>query len=95
MNVVSVSRAAVDDAVSAHIYAAWSNLVAIDRPAGLAECFMFEEDGYFEIMGIWESMDDHDAALAAETNHPAFVVFEAAGVECGHTFKRLVGSVRS
>ncbi len=93
MKIVSVSRAAVDDAVSAHIYAAWSNLVALERPRGLAECFLFEDDGIFEIMGIWESMDDHDAALADEENHPAFVVLEASGVECTHTFKRLFGSI--
>ncbi|NND04504.1 MAG: hypothetical protein HKN91_17145 [Acidimicrobiia bacterium] len=95
MKIVSVSRAKVDEAVSAHIYAAWSNLVTLERPAGLAECFLFEDDGVFEIMGVWETREDHDAALAAETNHPAFVVFEAGGVECTHTFKRLFASLHN
>lgn len=95
MKIVSVSRAKVDEAVSAHIYSAWSNLVALDRPKGLAECFLIEDDGIFEVMGVWESKDDHDAALAAEEIHPGFVVFEAAGVECTHTFKRLFGSIRN
>ena len=95
MKVVSVSRAAVGDAVSAHIYAAWSNLVALDRPSGLSECHLFEDDGYFEVMAIWESREDHDAALAAESNHPGFVVFEASGVECSHSFKRVFGSLHS
>jgi len=95
MKIVSVSRAEVHEAVSAHIYAAWSNLATLDRPDGLAECFLFEDDGIFEVMGVWDTMDDHDAALADEGRHPAFVVFEAAGVECTHSFKRLFGSIHT
>lgn len=95
MKIASVSRATVDEAVSAHIYAAWSNLVVLEKPQGLAECFLFEDDGIFEVMAIWDSIDDHDTALTEEESHPGYRVFEAAGVECTHTLKRLFGSLHN
>ena len=95
MRIVSLSQANVEKATSAHIYAAWNNLVTGARPAGLAECFLLEGDGVIQVLGMWDSTEAHDQALSDEANHPAFVVFEAAGVEVTHTLMHIVGSINA
>lgn len=95
MHTVSISRADVEEAGSAHVFAAWSNLVTGPRPEGLAECFLLEGDGSIQVLGMWDSAEAHDRALADEASHPAFVVFEAAGVEVTHTLMNVVGSLRT
>jgi hypothetical protein len=95
MHTVSLSRADVGKAESAHVFAAWSNLVTGTRPEGLDECFLLEGDGVIQVVGMWDSAEAHDRALADEANHPAFVVFEAAGVEVSHTVMEIVGSFRA
>lgn len=83
------------EAESAYVFAAWSDLVTGPRPEGLAECFLLEGDGVIQVVGMWDSVAAHDQALDDEASHPAFVVFEAAGVEVTHTLTDIVGSFRT
>ncbi len=93
MRVVSIAEADVESAEKAHIFAAWSNLVTGERPPGLINCYVLEGDAVIQVVGVWENAEAHDRALGDETNHPAFVVFEAAGVEAAHTVNKVVGSL--
>ncbi len=92
MRVISLAEADVESAEQAHIFAAWSNLVTGERPPGLVECYLVEGDGVIQVAGVWDNVEAHDRALADEANHPAFVVFEAAGVEASHSVSKIVGS---
>jgi len=93
MLVVSIAQADVESAEKAHIFAAWSNLVTGERPQGLMDCYVLEGDAVIQVVGVWENAEAHNRALHEEANHPAFVVFEAAGVETTHTVHKVVGSL--
>ena len=44
-----------------------------------------------QVAAVWENVEAHDQALADEGNHPAFVVFEAAGIDVTHSLMTVVG----
>ncbi len=91
MRVFSLAHADIEEATKAHLFAAWSNLVTGERPAGLVDCFLLEGDGVVQVAAMWENAEAHEQALADEGSHPAFVVFEAAGADVTHTLMGVVG----
>jgi len=91
MRVLSLAHADVEEATKAHLFAAWSNLVTGERPTGLLDCYLLEGDGVVQVAAVWENAETHDLALADEGNHPAFVVFEAAGIDVTHSLMSVVG----
>jgi len=83
--ILSFAHAPVDEATSANVFGAWSDLVVGDRPEGLIECYLLEGEGVVQVAAIWASVDHHDRALGEEQNHPAFAVFEASELDPTHT----------
>ena len=91
--IFSVAHATSDEAAQANVLGAWSDLVIGNRPDGLVDCYLLESDGMVQIAAVWESIDHHDRAVHQDGAHPAYVVFEAAGLDCTHTVLRVVGSI--
>jgi hypothetical protein len=91
MRIHSFAHADVEEASKAHLFAAWSNLVTGESPTGLIDCYLLEGDGVVQVAAVWENVEAHDQALADEGNHPAFVVFEAAGIDVTHSLMTVVG----
>ena len=91
--IYSIARADVDDAAHANVLGAWSDLVVGDRPTGLVDAYLLKSDTTIQIVASWNSMDDHDRAVHEETTHPAYMVFEAAGLDCTHTVYNVLGSI--
>lgn len=89
--IVSIAHAEVAEATKTNIYGAWSDLVVGERPTGLDHCFLLEADGVVQVVAVWESQDAHDRAIGDEKSHPAFAVFEAAGIDPHQTVFKVVG----
>lgn len=89
--ILSIAHAPVDDATKEHLLGAWSDLIVGERPPGLVDCYLVEGDGLIQIAAVWSSIQHHDRALTDEESHPAFVVFEASGLDPSHTVYRVIG----
>jgi hypothetical protein len=89
--IMSVAHAPVDEASHANVFGAWSDLVVEERPKGLVDCYLLETDGVVQIVAIWKSVDDHDRAVEEESNHPAYAVFEASGLDPVHSIFNITG----
>jgi len=89
--ILSLAHARVDEATSANVFGAWSDLVVGDRPSGLVDCYLLEADGEIQIAAVWESADHHDDAIGEEGKHPAYAVFEASGLDPTHSVFKVVG----
>lgn len=89
--IMSMAHASCDRATTAHVFGIWSDLVVDERPAGLIDCYLLESDGGVQIAAVWASADDHDRAMGDEQTHPAYVVFNAAGLDPSHTIFKVVG----
>ena len=89
--IVSIAHAEVAEATLTNIYGTWSDLVVGDRPPGLDHCFLLEADGVVQVLAVWESQEAHDRAIADEKSHPAFTVFEAAGIDPAQSVFKVVG----
>lgn len=89
--ILSMAHARCDQATSNHVFGIWSDLVVDERPAGLLDCYLLEADGGVQIASIWASAEDHERAIADEMSHPAYVVFNAAGLDPAHTVFKVVG----
>lgn len=92
--ILSVAHAAIDEASSAHLLAEWSNLLVGDRPAGLIDCYLVKGEGIVQVVATWTDADDHNRALEDEQSHPAFAVFEAAGLDPTHTVFEVMGRLK-
>lgn len=91
MMILSLAHAPVDDASRDNLFGAWSDLVVGDRPNGLIDCYLLEDEGVVQVAAIWESAEAHDRAIGEERTHPAFVVFEASGLDPTHSVFSIVG----
>lgn len=92
--ILSIARAAVDEAAKDNLFGAWSDLVVGDRPNGLVDCYLLESDGTVQVAAVWSSMDHHDAALSGDETHPATLVFAACGVDPSHSVFEVLGHLR-
>ena len=93
--ILSIAHAEVDEATNANVFGAWSNLVVGTRPDGLINCYLTEGEGVVQIAAIWETSEHHDRAISEEKSHPAYVVFEASGLDPTHTEYKIVGSLHT
>ena len=89
--IVSIAKAEAGDATDHNLYGEWSDIVVGQRPEGLIDGFLLYGDGVVQVAAIWESRDAHDRALAEERSHPAYLLFEAAGLDHDHTVYEVVG----
>ena len=89
--ILSLAHAPVGEATDHNLYGAWSDIVVGDRPAGLVDCYLLYGDGLVQVAAVWESDDAHEAALGDEKNHPAYALFEAAGLDPVHRVFEVVG----
>lgn len=91
--ILSIAHAEADEAAHANVFGAWSDLVIGTRPTGLIDSYLLQGDGVVQVVAVWESLDEHDRAIGEESSHPAYVVFEAAGLDPVHRVFNVVGSV--
>lgn len=91
MMILSLAHAPVEDASRDNLFGAWSDLVVGDRPNGLIDCYLLEDEGVVQVAAIWESAEAHDRAIGEERTHPAFAVFEASGLDPTHSVFNIVG----
>ena len=47
--IMSLAHAAVDEATSANVFGAWSNLVVGEKPTGLVACYLLKAEGEVQI----------------------------------------------
>ena len=55
--------------------------------------YLVSDGGYVRVAAVWQSVEAHDQALHDEKTHPAFKVFEAAGLDPEHTVMNVMGSL--
>jgi heme-degrading monooxygenase HmoA len=93
--IVSLGHANADEAARSNVFGAWSDLIIGDRPDGLVDCYLLhsDDDDTVQVVAVWESIDHHDRALHDEGAHPAYNVFEAAGLDSTHTVLNVMGSI--
>ena len=75
--ILSVARVQIGEAEHSHLFAAWSNMVTMDHPSGLLECWLTQGDDRIEVVALWQDRAAHDAAVAEEGTHPAYRIFDA------------------
>ena len=93
--IVSIAHARTDEAAQANVFGAWSDLVVGNRPEGLVDCYLLKshDDDAVQIVAVWDSIDHHDRAVHDDGTHPAYAVFEAAGLDCTHTVLDVMGNI--
>ena len=93
--ILSLAHAQIEEGTSHNLFGVWSDLVVGDRPEGLVDCFLLEADGVVQVAAVWETAEAHDRAVEEEGAHPAFVVFEASGLDPTHSIFEVVGHLGS
>lgn len=93
MMILSMAHASVSEADRDNLFGEWSDLVVGDRPVGLVTAYLVEEGDTVRVAALWENEDAHHQALHEEKSHPAFRVFEAAGLDPQHSIMKVVGSL--
>jgi hypothetical protein len=91
--IMSIAHANTQDAERDNLFGAWSDLVVGSRPKGLINCYMLESHESVQVIAIWSSIEDHDRAIGEDAAHPAYAVFEAAGLDPVHTTYRVAGHI--
>jgi hypothetical protein len=91
--ILSMAHAQMDDAAHADVLGEWSKLVVGARPGGLLNCYLVRAEHEIRVLAFWASEEDHDRALGDEKNHPAYAVFEAAGLDATHTVLSVMGDL--
>ena len=89
--IVTIAHAKVPEATSKNLYGEWSNVVTGDRPDGLVDCYLVEAGDLVQVIALWTTMDAHDSAVSDTADHPAFALFEAAGIDPTHTVFSVLG----
>lgn len=93
--IVSIARAKANEAAQANVFGAWSDLVVGNRPDGLVDCYLLNsaDDDTVQVVAMWTSREHHDRAVHDDGVHPAYAVFETAGLDCTHTTLNVMGSI--
>jgi hypothetical protein len=91
--IISMAHAEVPEGDHAHVLGEWSDLVVGERPDGLVAAYLLRDGGYLRVAAVWRSVEHHDRALYEERCHPAYQVFEAAGVDPHHVVMNVMGSI--
>ena len=91
--ILSMAHAEIPDANHEHLVGEWSDLVVGERPDGLVAAYLLRDGQYLRVAAVWRSREAHDRALDDEASHPAFQVFEAAGVDPHHVVMDVIGSL--
>lgn len=91
--ILSIAHAAADEATRANVFGTWSDLVVGERPNGLIDSYLVHGDDSVQIVAVWQSRQHHDDAIGDEITHPAYIVFEAAGLDPAHTIFDVVGRI--
>ena len=91
--ILSMAHAEVAEADRENLLGEWSDLVVGERPDGLVSAYLVTDGDYLRVAAVWRSLEAHDRALDDEKTHPAFKVFEAAGVDPQHAVMKVVGSL--
>ena len=93
--IFSMAHAPVDDATATNLFGAWSNMVVGSRPNGLVDCYLLKGDDLAYVVSVWASLADHEAAISAlDATHPAITLFNACGIDPGHTVYEVMGHLR-
>ena len=92
--ILSISRAEVEGSDYYDLLGEWSNMVVLDHPAGLVDCWFAHVPGRVEIIAVWEDRQAHERALSEARAHPAYRVFEAAGAhDVEHEVLDVLGNI--
>lgn len=91
--IISIAHADADDATHANVFGAWSNLVVGNRPDGLVDSYLLKAGATVQVIAVWESLEHHDRAAHEDRAHPAYLVFEASGLDCTHEVLDVIGSI--
>ncbi len=91
--ILSMAHAEVGEADRDNLYGEWSDLKVGEQPDGLVSAYLVTDGGNVRVVAVWHSVEAHDRALADEKTHPAFRVFEAAGLDPEHTVMSVMGSL--
>jgi hypothetical protein len=91
--IMSIAHANTQDAERENLFGAWSNLVVGSRPEGLVNCYLLETDESVQVVALWRSIEDHNRAIDDDVAHPAYAVFEAAGLDPVHSVHRVFGQI--
>jgi hypothetical protein len=93
--ILSMAHAQVAEAEHDNMLGEWSDLVVGEKPDGLVAAYLVSDGDNLRIASVWHNADAHDRALQEEGTHPAFKVFEAAGLDHEHSVMRVIGSFTS
>ena len=91
--IFSMAHAEVGEAQRENLFGEWSDLVVGDKPKGLVACYLVEDGAHIRVAAVWHDAEAHDRALHEEQSHPAYRVFEAAGVDPHHAVMTVMGSL--
>lgn len=91
--ILSIAHADADEATHSNVFGAWSNLVVGKRPDGLVDSYLLKADDAVHVVAVWESLEHHDRAVHQDNAHPAYIVFEASGLDCTHQVMDVIGSI--
>ncbi len=86
-----MAHAEVAEASRDNLYGEWSDLMVGDKPDGLLSAYLVADDDHVRVAALWESVEAHNRALHDEKTHPAFKVFEAAGLDPQHSVMDVMG----
>jgi hypothetical protein len=71
----------------------WSDMVTMDHPRGLIECWLTRGDDRIEVVALWQVREAHDAAAADLGSHPAYRVFDATDATARHELLDVMGRI--
>ncbi len=88
-----MAHAEVGAAEQDNLYGEWSDLIVGEKPDGLVAAYLLTDGDQVRVAAVWHSVEAHNRALGEEKTHPAYKVFEAAGLDPQHTVMTVVGSL--
>jgi hypothetical protein len=91
--IFSMAHAEVAEADRDNLFGEWSELVVGQKPDGLVSAYLVADGDHVRVAAVWHDVEAHDRALHDEKTHPAFRVFEAAGLDPQHTVMTVMGSL--
>lgn len=91
--ILSMAHASVAEADRQNLYGEWSDLVVGAKPDGLVSAYLLADGEHVRVAALWISLEAHDRARDEENTHPAFKVFEAAGLDPLHSVMHVMGAL--
>jgi len=88
-----MAHAAVAEADRDNLYGEWSEVRVGEKPDGLVSAYLLADGDHVQVAAVWHSIEAHNQALHDEQTHPAFRVFEAAGLDPQHSVMEVMGSI--